>query len=307
VYCRAGYYSQCDKANPNGPDAGTAFYGGPKSSGPFDGMQAELVRVPFANVNLVKLPDEISDDQAILLSDIFPTGYMGAEMAEIDSGDTVAVFGCGPVGQFAIASAKLLGAGRILAVDRHPSRLEMARNQGAEVINFDEDDPVKTIRRLTDKTGVDRAIDAVGVDAEKPGKKHNELWRPGEAPSQAIEWALDSLAKAGTLSIIGVYDDETKFPIGKAMEKNLTIQMGNCHHRKYIPRLIPIVQEGIFDPSTVLTQSVPITSVIEAYENFDLRKEGWVKVMLQPAPVEKQRKVAASDVRLRSKKPRKSK
>ena len=301
VYCRAGYYSQCDKANPNGPASGTAFYGGPKSSGPFDGMQAEFVRVPFANVNLVKLPDEISDDQAILLSDIFPTGYMGAEMAEIDPGDTVAVFGCGPVGQFAIASARLLGAGRIIAIDRHPSRLEMARNQGAEVINFDEDDPVKTIQRLTDKTGVDRAIDAVGVDAEKPGKKSEELWQPGNAPSQVLDWAIEALAKAGTLSIIGVYDEETKFSIGNAMEKNLTIQMGNCHHRKYIPQLIPIVQQGVFDPSTILTQSVPMTSVIEAYENFDLRKEGWIKVMVQPAAGAKQSRMAAKDVRLRSK------
>ena len=304
VYCRAGYYSQCDNANPNGPGAGTAFYGGPKSSGPFDGMQAEFVRVPFANVNLVKLPDEISDDQAILLSDIFPTGYMGAEMAEINSGDTVAVFGCGPVGQFAIASAKLLGAGRIIAVDRYPSRLEMARNQGAEVINFDDDDPVKTIKRLTDDIGVDRAIDAVGVDADKPGKKSNELWQPGNAPSQVLDWALEVLAKAGTLSIIGVYDEETKFSIGNAMEKNLTIQMGNCHHRKYIPMLIKVVQQGLFDPSTILTQSVPMTSIIEAYENFDLRKDGWVKVMVQPAAVAKQSRVAAKNVRLRSKKSR---
>jgi len=226
-------------------------------------------------------------------------------MAEIQPGDTVAVFGCGPVGQFAIASAKLLGAGRILAVDRHASRLEMARNQGAEVIDFDEDDPVKTIHRLTDKTGVDRAIDAVGVDAEKPGKKHDELWEPGNAPSQALDWAIESLAKAGTLSIIGVYNEETQFSVGKAMEKNLTVQMGNCHHRKYIPQLIPIVQQQIFDPSTILTQSVPMTSVIEAYENFDLRKEGWVKVMVQPGRAEKQRKIAASDVRIRSKKRRK--
>jgi threonine dehydrogenase-like Zn-dependent dehydrogenase len=299
VYCRAGYYSQCDKANPNGPDAGTPFYGGPKSSGPFDGMQAELVRVPFANTNLVKLPEQISDDQAILLSDIFPTGYMAAEMAEIKPGDTVAVFGCGPVGQFAIASAKLLDAGRIIAVDRHPSRLEMARDQGAEVINFDQDDPVKTIRRLTEKTGVDRAIDAVGVDADKPGKKNQALWKPGNAPSQALEWAVESLAKAGTLSIIGVYSEETHFPIGKATEKNLTLQMGNCHHRKYIPKLIPIVQEGVFDPSKILTQTLPIDSIIEAYQAFDLRKEGWMKVMVQPQRAAKLRTVAASEVRMR--------
>jgi len=302
VYCRAGYYSQCDTANPNGPSAGTAFFGGPKSSGPFDGMQAEYVRVPFAHVNLVKLPNEITDEQAILLSDIFPTGYMAAEMAEIEPGDTVAVFGCGPVGQFAIASAKLLDAGRIIAIDRHPSRLEMARDQGAEVINFDEDDPVKTIQRLTDKIGVDRAIDAVGVDAEGPDTEHDTLWEPGKKPSQVLDWAVEVLAKAGTLSIIGVYDEETKFAIGKAMEKNLTIQMGNCHHRKYIPKLIPIVQEEIFDPATILTQSVPMESVIEAYENFDMRKDGWVKVMIEPARASKQARVAAKEVRVRSKK-----
>src|SRR2546430_1787841 len=131
-------------------------------------MQAEFVRVPFANVNLVRLPDEISDDQAILLSDVFPTGYMAAEMAEIDDGDTVAVFGCGPVGQFAIASAKLLGAGRVIAIDHVQSRLEMAQAQQAEIINFDDEDPIDAIKRLTGGIGVDRAIDAVGVDAEAP-------------------------------------------------------------------------------------------------------------------------------------------
>jgi threonine dehydrogenase-like Zn-dependent dehydrogenase len=265
-------------------------------------MQAEFVRVPFAHVNLVKLPNDITDEQAILLSDIFPTGYMAAEMAEIQPGDTVAVFGCGPVGQFAIASAKLLDAGRIIAVDRHASRLEMARDQGAEIINFDEDDPVKTIQRLTDKIGVDRAIDAVGVDAEGPDTEHEQLWEPGKKPSQVLEWAVDVLAKAGTLSIIGVYDEKTKFAIGKAMEKNLTIQMGNCHHRKYIPKLIPIVQEEIVDPATILTQTVPMESVIEAYENFDLRKDGWVKVMIEPARAAKRARVAASEVRARSKK-----
>jgi threonine dehydrogenase-like Zn-dependent dehydrogenase len=308
-YCRAGYYAQCDNANPNGSDAGTAFYGGPKQTGPFDGMQAEYVRVPYAHVNLVRLPEELSDDQAILLSDIFPTGYMGAEYAEITEGDTVVVFGAGPVGQFAIASARLLGAGRVIVVDKHPSRLAMAQSQGAEIINFEEEDPVETIKRLTGKIGCDRAIDAVGIDAEHPhhgpaakkGKKEaaeqenerdeiapkqnpdGDLWTPGDAPSQVLQWAVESLAKAGTLSIIGVYSELAKtFPIGAAMNKNLSIQMGNCHHRKYIPMLIPIVQSGIFDPSELLTQTTPLTGVIEAYERFDQREHGWVKVMLQP-------------------------
>jgi threonine dehydrogenase-like Zn-dependent dehydrogenase len=167
-YCRAGYYAQCDHANPNGPRAGTAFYGGPKETGPLHGLQAEKARIPYANVGLVKLPDEITDDQAILLSDIFPTGYFGAELAEIKPGDTVAVFGCGPVGQFAIASAFLNRAGRVLAVDTIPSRLEMAQSQGAEIVDFNAEDPVQTILRLTGGIGVDRAIDAVGIDAVRP-------------------------------------------------------------------------------------------------------------------------------------------
>src|SRR5579871_1017965 len=145
-YCRAGYYAQCDKANPNGPHSGTAFFGGPKETGPFHGLQAERARIPFANVGLMKLPDSVTDDQAILLSDIFPTGYFGADIAGIKPGDTIAVFGCGPVGQFVIASAKLMDAGRIFAIDTVPSRLQMAQKQGAEVIDFNEEDPVSELQ-----------------------------------------------------------------------------------------------------------------------------------------------------------------
>lgn len=159
-YCRAGYFAQCDQANPNGPRAGTAFFGGPKTTGPFNGLQAERARVPYANVGLIKVPDEVSDEQAIMLSDIVPTGYFGADLAEIKHGDTVAVFGCGPVGQFAIASAFLQGAARVLAVDTIASRLDMARTQGSEVIDFQAEDPVQAILRLTGGIGVDRAIDA---------------------------------------------------------------------------------------------------------------------------------------------------
>lgn len=159
-YCRAGYFAQCDQANPNGPRAGTAFFGGPKTTGPFNGLQAERARVPYANVGLIKVPDEVSDEQAIMLSDIVPTGYFGADLAEIKHGDTVAVFGCGPVGQFAIASAFLQGAARVLAVDTIASRLDMARTQGSEIIDFQAENPVQAILRLTGGIGVDRAIDA---------------------------------------------------------------------------------------------------------------------------------------------------
>jgi len=310
VYCRAGYHSQCDNANPNGRLAGTAFFGGPQSTGPFHGLQAEYARIPFAATGLVRLPDDIDDDRAIMLSDIFPTGYFGADLAEIKDGDTVAVFGCGPVGQFAIASARLLGAGRVFAVDCVDSRLDMARLQGAETIDFNREDPVETLLRMTGGIGVDRAIDAVGVDAESarrgPAAKQTQgekqqaeqelrqiapetrpkgdLWRPGDAPSQAVTWAVSGLAKAGTLSIIGVYPQTDRFfPLGAATNKNLTIKMGNCHHRAYIPTLVEFVQSGVIDPATVLTQTQPLASAIEAYEAFDRREPGWVKVKLEPA------------------------
>ncbi|MGE8497483.1 MAG: zinc-dependent alcohol dehydrogenase [Pseudomonas sp.] len=288
AYCRAGYYAQCDDANPNGKEAGTSFYGGPAATGPFQGLQAELARIPYANVGLVKLPSEISDDQAILLSDIFPTGYFGASLAEVSKGDTVAVFGCGPVGQFAIASAKLLGAARVFAIDRHEDRLLMACQQGAEVINFDQEDPVATLRRLTHGIGVDRAIDAVGVDADCPAHGQHahaegESWQPGNAPTQALQWAVEGLAKAGTLAIIGVYPQQAgQFPIGLAMNKNLTINMGNCNHRRYILRLIEMVLAGRIDPSKILTQVKPMTDAIEAFKAFDRRDSGWIKVELRP-------------------------
>ena len=313
-YCRAGYYSQCDNANPNGPSAGTAFYGGPAMAGGFNGMQAEFVRVPFANINLVRLPDDVLDDEAILLSDIFPTGYMAADLAEIHPGSTVAVFGCGPVGQFAIASARLLNAGRIFAIDAIPSRLEMARDQTAEIINFEEEDPVEAIKGFTAGIGVDRVLDCVGVDANRPhhgpaakkakkessrfeterkeltqGKENQQgdNWHPGDAPSLVFDWAIEALAKAGTLSVIGVYGEVSTFPIGDAMEKNLTIRMGNCNHRKYIPKLLELVRTGAIDPTEVLTQVEPISDVIEAYKQFDKRTPGWVKVMLEPEAVER--------------------
>jgi threonine dehydrogenase-like Zn-dependent dehydrogenase len=306
-YCRAGYYAQCDTANPNGPQAGTAFFGGPEQTGPFDGLQAEKARVPFANVGLVKLPGEITDDQAIMLSDIFPTGWFGAEMAEIEPGDVVGVFGCGPVGQFAIASAKLHDAGRVLAVDGVESRLATARAQGAETIDFNREDPVETIRRLTGGIGVDRVIDAVGVDAERPKQgpaaqrdgadfdqelaqvapethPDGESWVPGDAPSQALRWEVQAVDKAGTISIIGVYPPTMdRFPIGEAMNRNLTMNMGNCHHRRYIPHLIDLVRGGVVDPAMVLTQHEPVADAIEAYRAFDERQPGWLKVELQPA------------------------
>jgi threonine dehydrogenase-like Zn-dependent dehydrogenase len=312
VYCRAGYYAQCDCINPNGKTAGTAFYGGPESSGPFQGLQAEFARVPKAAANLVKLPEDVSDAQAILLSDIFPTGYFAAELAEIRPGDTVAIFGCGPVGMFTIASAQLLDAGRIFAVDHVASRLKQARQLGAETVDFDAEDPVEVLRDLTGGSGPDRVIDAVGVDAvrahrgpaaeksdehkqefereldeivpQEPKKKaqaQRGRWQPGDGPSQVLRWAVEAIAKAGTLSIVGVYPEEERtFPLGAAMNKNLTINMGNCNHRRYLPRLLRLVRSGQVDPTRVLTQQADLASAIDAYASFDQRRAGWMKVQL---------------------------
>lgn len=306
-YCRKGYTAQCDSANPNGASAGTAFFGGPQSTGPINGLQAQYARTPLAHASLIKLPESIDDERAILLSDIFPTGFFGAQIAEVSAGDTVAVFGAGPVGQFAVASAFMLGAGRVIVVDRLEDRLAMARAQGGEAVNFDDEDPVQAILALTGGIGVDRVIDAVGVDAVhaqrgpaaqeetlRQGERESRTvtpernikdgnWIPGDAPTQVLDWGIAALAKAGTLGVIGVYPPGDRFfPIGAAMNKNVTIRMGNCNHRAVTPQLVERVRNGSFDPLCVLTTREPLTHVIDAYKTFDQRQPGWIKVALEP-------------------------
>ena len=309
-YCRAGYTAQCDIVNPGGPTAGTVFFGGPEAAGGLDGLQAEYARVPLAFQNLIKLPDSITDDQAILMSDIYPTAYYGAHLAEVRDGDVVAVWGAGPVGLFAALSAFQLGANRVIVLDEHADRLERARMLGAETVNVTEEDPLVAIKELTRGIGPNRAIDAVGVDSERPksgpaaestkdkaaellqqsqkiasgAKPDGQQWKPGDAPALVSAWAVQLLAKAGTLGIIGVYPPTDEFfPIGAAMNKNLTINMGNCNHRTYIPKLIAKVQSGAADPTMILSQTEPMSDAIEAYKQFDLRRPGWIKVELNPS------------------------
>jgi threonine dehydrogenase-like Zn-dependent dehydrogenase len=309
-YCRAGYNAQCDNANPNGKDAGTAFFGGPKQTGPIQGLQAEYARVPFAASTLVALPNDISDEQAIPVSDIFPTGYFAADEAQVTPGDSVAVFGCGPVGLFAIASSGLLGARRIFAIDREPDRLSVAQKLGAEAINFEKEHPVEVLKDLTGGSGPDRVIDAVGIDAVRPhsgpaakeSKQHakefereskevspktnpkGDNWVPGDAPSQVLRWAVESVAKAGTVCLTGVYPESAMtYPVGKSMNKNITVKGGNCNHLRYAAKLLEIVRSGVIKPAHILTRHEPLTDVIEAYRQFDLRQPGWIKVELRPA------------------------
>lgn len=283
-YCRAGYFAQCDTANPNGPAAGTCFFGGPKATGPVDGLQAEYARIPHAMTTLVRVPDAVSDDQAILLSDIFPTAWFGARLAEIGDGDTVLVLGAGVVGQFAIASAKRQGACRVIVVDGIGSRLDKAREQNAETVDFNAEDPVEVVKELTGGIGVDRVIEAVGVDAERPGERTGEQWKPGDAPRLALDWAVEMVAKAGSIGVIGVYPPGfDSFDFGTAMNKNLTIRMGNCNHRRYLPRLLDLVLTGVVDPTAFITRHEKPTSALDAYRSFDLREDGWLKTVLDVA------------------------
>jgi threonine dehydrogenase-like Zn-dependent dehydrogenase len=306
-YCRAGYYAQCDTANPNGPAAGTCFFGGPRSTGPVNGLQAEKARIPYAMTTLVPLPETVSDDQAILLSDVIPTAWFGARLAEVGDGDTVAVLGAGVVGQLTAVAAARQGAGRVMVVDSIPSRLAMARKHNAEPIDFQQEDPVAAIRELTGGIGADRVVDAVGVDAVRPhtgpaaeqadaqdeqfarertgssagAHAHNGQWEPGDAPSQAARWAVQAAAKAGSIGIIGVYPPGfDSFPLGEALNKNLTVKMGNCNHRRYVPELLDLVASGQLDPTGFITERLEVESAIDAYRSFDRREKGWLKTVL---------------------------
>lgn len=306
-YCRAGYYAQCDNANPGGPQAGTVFFGGPEAAGGLDGLQAQYARIPYAHVGLVPLPDTVDDAQAILLSDIFPTAWFGAKLAEIGTGDTVAIVGAGPVGQAAVACARLQGAGRILVVDGVADRLELARRQHAETVDFNAEDPVEAVRDLTGGIGVDRVIEAVGVDAQSPShgpaaealleqaeefdheldevapeqNPQGRTWLAGDAPSLAARWSVRMVAKAGTVGTVGVYPPQVQhYPFGEAFMKNLTLKNGNCNHRRYVPHLVSMVASGTLDPTPLITHWSGAEDVIEAYETFDRRETGWTKVAI---------------------------
>ncbi|MBF8193060.1 alcohol dehydrogenase catalytic domain-containing protein [Nonomuraea sp. K274] len=277
VYCRAGYFSQCDVANPGGPAAGTASFGGPAATGAFDGLQAEFARIPYAHTVLVPIPPGVSDEQAVMVSDIFPTGWFGARLAEVGNGDVVVVLGAGPVGQLAALAARMQGAGRVLIVDGNADRLETARLQNAETIDYTAEDPVAAVKDLTGGIGADRVIEAVGIEALSP-----ESASPGDAPAKALNWAVEMVDKAGTIGIVGVYPPGfDTFPLGTAMNRNLTVKAGNCDHRRYAPRLLSKIATGGADPTTVLTQQEDLPHVIDAYQAFDRREPGWTKVVLE--------------------------
>ncbi|HSU25456.1 MAG TPA: zinc-dependent alcohol dehydrogenase [Pyrinomonadaceae bacterium] len=296
-FCKKGLFSCCDNSNPNAKTAEkmmghttAGLFGYSHLTGGFAGGQAEYLRVPFADIGPLKIPDGLPDEKVLFLSDIFPTGYMAAENAEVEQGDTVAVWGCGPVGQFAMKSARMFGAERIIAIDNVPERLNLAaRECGAEIINFDEVNVYETLQEMTGGMGPDRCIDAVGCEALAGGTPDGVMDALETSTLMAtdrlhvLRQAIWSCRKGGTISIPGVYVGfGDKIPIGSLMNKGLTIKAGQTHMQKYMPMLLEKVQSGEIDPSFVITHEVPLEEAPQAYATFKHKQDGCIKVVLKP-------------------------
>jgi len=295
--CRKGSFALCDMSNPNTEMAREAFGHTPAGMlgyshvlGGFPGGQAEYLRVPFADVGPLKVPDELRDEQVLFLSDIFPTGYQAAESADIEPGDTVAIWGCGPVGQLCIQSAWMLGAGRVIAIDRVPERLRMAEMHGrAETISFEDGDVFERLLALTAGRGPDRCIDAVGTEAHGRGSVDAMLDKVkvatylGTDRAHALREAIMCCRKGGTVSVPGVYVGFLdKLPFGAAIAKGLTLKTGQTHVPRYHRMLLEKIASGAIDPSFLVTHTLPLSEGPAAYRMFRDKKDGCVKVVLKP-------------------------
>jgi threonine dehydrogenase-like Zn-dependent dehydrogenase len=293
--CLHGMYSVCENSNPNAAMAEkmwgyspAGIFGYSHLTGGYAGGQAEYARVPFADVGALKVPDSVTDEQALFLGDIFPTGYMGAEMCDIKRGDIVAVWGAGPVGQFAIASALLLGAERVIAIDRFPERLQMAAKQGAETVDYEQVDVMETLREATGGRGPDACIDAVGMEGHSPGIAYaydriKHATRMETDRPIALRQAILACRNGGVVSIVGAYGGFVdKFPIGAVMNRSLTIKAGQCHVQRYMKPLLDMVVDGRIDPSFVITHRMSLEDAPRGYEMFQKKQDGCVKVVLQP-------------------------
>jgi len=296
-FCSKQLYSCCDTSNPNAAVAAKAMghspaglFGFSHMLGGFAGGQAEYLRVPFADVGPIKIESDLPDEKVLFLSDIFPTGYMAALNADIEPGDTVAIWGCGPVAQMAIQSCWMLGAGRVIAIDRVPERLAMAAGAGrAEVINFDEQDVYETLQAMTQGRGPDRCIDAVGCEAHQSGgidavlDKVKATVMLATDRAHALRQALYCCRKAGTVSVPGAYVGAIdKFPFGGPMNKGLTIKMGQTHVQRFAPELLKRIEAGEIDPSFVITHRLPLEDAPSAYKTFRDKEDGCIKVVLKP-------------------------
>jgi threonine dehydrogenase-like Zn-dependent dehydrogenase len=295
-FCQRTEFSLCDTTNRNAEIARKAMghspaglFGFSHMLGGFSGGQAEYLRVPHADVGPIKIESALPDEQVLFLSDIFPTGYMAAENCAIEAGDTVAVWGCGPVGQFAIRSAWLLGAARVVAIDCVPERLRMAEASKAETIDFSETGVYDRLMAMTRGRGPDRCIDAVGCEAHGLGSfdavmdKVKAALRLTTDRAHALREAIMCCRKGGTVSVPGAYVGMIdKLPFGAAMNKGLTFKMGQTHVQRYLQPLLELIERGAIDPSFVITHRVPLGEAPAAYETFRDKKDGCIKVVLQP-------------------------
>ena len=293
--CGAELYSLCENSNPNAwvaekmmGHSPAGVFGYSHMLGGYAGGQAEFARVPFADVGPLKVPEGMPDDRALFLSDIFPTGYMGAEMCNIKPGDTIAVWGCGPVGQFAIASAKFLGAERVIGIDRFPERLSMALGKAGatEVINYEEQPVHDTLMDMTGGAGPDACIDAVGSEAHLPGplfaydRFKQALMLENDRPF-ALRQAIMACMNGGTVSVIGVYSGFIdKFPMGSFMNRSLTMRTGQCHVQRYMKPLLQRIENGEIDPSFVISHRMKLDEAARGYDMFLNKEDNCTKIVL---------------------------
>lgn len=295
-FCKRELWSCCDNSNPNAWIAEkmmgyspSGLFGYTHMLGGYAGGQAQYARVPFADVGPLKLPQGIPDDKVVFLSDIFPTGYFGALNADIEPGDTVAVWGCGPVGQFAIRSAFMLGAERVIAIDRFEYRLQMARDGGAEALNYEEvDDVIQVLKDLTGNLGPDRCIDAVGMESHTDSAMYavdrakQSLMLESDRPF-ALRQAIMACRKGGTVSVPGVYSGFIdKMPMGQFMNKALTMKTGQTHMMRFMKPLLDRIERGDIDPSFVISHRVPIDDAPKMYQVFSDKQDRCTKVVLDP-------------------------
>jgi threonine dehydrogenase-like Zn-dependent dehydrogenase len=293
--CEDKLWSCCDNSNPNAWIAEkmmgyspSGLFGYTHMLGGYSGGQAQFARVPFADVGPIKIPDGIPDEKVVFLSDIFPTGYMGAENCNIRPGDTIALWGCGPVGQFAIRSCFMLGAGRVIAIDCVPERLEMARAAGAETLDFSKVDVLEALREMTGNQGPDACMDVVGMEASGHGMvfmmdRAKQMMRTQMDRPVVLRQAIIACKKGGTVSVPGVYASFIdKVPFGAYMNKGLTMKTGQTHMMRYMQPLLERIERGDIDPSFVISHVLPIDKAPEAYRTFRDKRERCTKVVLKP-------------------------
>lgn len=296
-FCQRQLFSLCDRSNRNAEQAVKAMGHSPSGLlgyshmlGGYAGGQAEFLRVPFADVGPIRVPDGLPDEQVLFLSDIFPTGWMAAENAEIEEGDTVAIWGCGPVGQFAIQSAWMMGAGRVIAIDQVPERLEMARTYGrAEILDFSQVKVYDALMEMTGGRGPDRCIDCVGTESDATASldamldKAKAALHIGTDRPHVLREAIFSCRKGGTISVPGVYVGMLDhIPFGAAMNKGLTFRMGQTHTHRYLEPLLQKVVNGDIDPSFVITHHATLEEGPDLYKSFRDKEDGCIKVVMKP-------------------------